>query len=381
MLYFEDLGQRVEYLWQRESYEESVFPDIAHNVLSSRAPGEHVTPTSIAQWILGRTSLPRQISLDESFGQPPVTVYAGRRFFIDVYYWVDGTTMIHQHGFAGAFHVLAGSSIHGQYAWREARRVNAALLFGELTLRTMDLLPTGTTHRIVPHGGFIHSLFHLERPSVTVVVRNHGTQGGPPPYAYLKPSLAFDPFFQDTLTTKTIQLVAMLHRAGDPAAGDIVAELLDRADLHTSYFVLRRCLEVRDRGLAGIEGLLRRTARAHGDEAVASLRAAFREDARQGALARLRSVIQQPEHRFLLGILRNAPGRDTALRLVSQRYPDERPVDVVMRLLGEVAPEKRLGIELGREELDAVRARLEGGEGPVLPEAAESLLQALLQAG
>ncbi|MFN2514442.1 MAG: hypothetical protein ABR568_23900, partial [Pyrinomonadaceae bacterium] len=55
-------------------------------------------------------SLPHQYDVEGRFGNPPITLFAGPRFHIDVYYWLDGTTSIHQHSFTGAFQVLLGSS-------------------------------------------------------------------------------------------------------------------------------------------------------------------------------------------------------------------------------------------------------------------------------
>ena len=49
-------------------------------------------------------ALPEQMDVEAAFGNPPVTLFAGLRFHIDVYFWLDGTTEIHQHAFAGRLH-------------------------------------------------------------------------------------------------------------------------------------------------------------------------------------------------------------------------------------------------------------------------------------
>jgi hypothetical protein len=50
-------------------------------------------------------------------------VYAGRRFYVEVVFWAEGTTAIHQHSFSGAFQVLVGSSIHTLYGFERGEAV------------------------------------------------------------------------------------------------------------------------------------------------------------------------------------------------------------------------------------------------------------------
>jgi hypothetical protein len=352
--YFAELGRAVEARWRRAGFDQPALPAIAEAALLEMPPGPELTPVAIARSLLSQESLPPQQLVSASFGQPPVTVWRGRRCFVDVYFWLDGTTAIHQHGFAGAFHVLAGSSIHGTYRFRETRRISAAMLLGRLELEAMQLLPAGATRRIVPHGALIHSLFHLERPSVTLVVRDPGTTQNPPSYEYRKPGLAIDPFHEDVTTVKALQLLGMLHRIDAPDLDTVAGELIERSDAHTAYLVLRECLAHRDLRLERIDALLDHAARAHGDAVVEELAAVLEEDSRQERLARLRRLVHDPEGRFMLAVLRNAPGRDTALRLIAERRPDAEPLLAIDRFID------RLG-ELGIDDPDLLEPLLRAG--------------------
>src|SRR4030095_11070923 len=98
-------------------------------------------------------------------GDPPITLFSGPRFYIDIYFWLDGMTSIHQHSFAGAFHVILGSSLHSQYGFELKQTINAHLASGEITLQGVQLLEKGETRMILPGQQFIHSLFHLDRPT------------------------------------------------------------------------------------------------------------------------------------------------------------------------------------------------------------------------
>lgn len=119
MQFFEDLGSLVEHRWRDENYCEEAFPNIAAQALVETAPYKKVDPWDIIRWVNTTTQFPQQEDVHGSFGNPPITLYSGPRFYVDVYYWLDGTTSIHQHAFSGAFQVVLGSSIHSQYDFEE----------------------------------------------------------------------------------------------------------------------------------------------------------------------------------------------------------------------------------------------------------------------
>ncbi len=88
---------------------------------------------------MDQTVLPEQKDPRASFGDPPITLYTAPRFHVDVYFWFEGTTAIHQHGFAGPFQVLHGSSIHSWYEWERREVVNTFTETGDMTLKVCEL--------------------------------------------------------------------------------------------------------------------------------------------------------------------------------------------------------------------------------------------------
>src|SRR5262249_38085080 len=142
------------------------------------------------------TSSPDMVPQEKlGFGQPPVTLYRARDFYISALYWLEGTTDIHEHGFSGAFRVLEGSSIHAVYDFSRPATITPRLAYGHLLLSEAELLRKGATRRIQLGGEFIHSLFHLDSPSVTIVVRTG--REGLRQNSYCRPGVAFDPLFDD----------------------------------------------------------------------------------------------------------------------------------------------------------------------------------------
>src|SRR6266487_5293697 len=206
---FRELGSLVESLWRGKNYSETAFPDIAARALTQTNLRESVSPSEIIRWVHTEVQLPRQQDIEANFGNPPITLYCGPRFYIDIYFWLDGTTEIHQHSFAGAFQVLTGSSIHCRYSFREKEAINEHFLLGEISFEDVELLREGDIREIIPGRQHIHSLFHLDRPSTTVAVRTFGMPSFQPQYSYRKPYLAVDPFYKEPSLIKKLQTVAM----------------------------------------------------------------------------------------------------------------------------------------------------------------------------
>jgi hypothetical protein len=233
MQFFEDLGRVVEQRWRGKNYSEELFPEIAEQAMGEMDAITHVDPWGIIRCLQEGLEAPPQ--QEQDFGDVSVTVYTAPRFRIDVYYWLDGTTSIHEHGFSGAFQVLLGSSIHSLYSFERELKVNAHFSVGRVLLKGVEGLGKGDVRRILPGGEFIHALFHLDRPSATITIRTHQAPSALPQYCYLKPHVAFDPFYKEPLTAQKIQSVRMLLRMGHPEAYPLIGQMISSADFETVF--------------------------------------------------------------------------------------------------------------------------------------------------
>src|SRR5712671_2712893 len=238
MRLFRELGALVEDRWRGQDYNEDLFPAIAAQALAESDLAERIDPWDVIRWVHTTPELPRQQDRKSKFGNPPVTLFAGPRSYVDVYFWLDGTTSIHQHPFSGAFQVLLGSSVHSHYRFEKDREINPYFLTGDVLLEDVSLLVKGDIKKIRPGPRFIHSLFHLERPSATITIRNDHSPRDAIQYSYLKPYLAFDPFFEEDSLTKKVQTVSLLLRMKHPEADRFIGELIDDSDFQTAFAVL-----------------------------------------------------------------------------------------------------------------------------------------------
>ncbi|MBX7054588.1 MAG: hypothetical protein K1X36_06500 [Pyrinomonadaceae bacterium] len=350
---FKEIGDELETLWRRNNYDEATFPTLAADALKRADIPARTSVWSVVEWCLGQTELPRQRDVHASFGDPPVTVYSGPRFHIDIYFWFEGTTAIHQHGFCGAFQVMHGSSIHSWYEFKLGRSVNTFAEIGEMSLKTCELLRVGDVQQILGGKAYIHSLFHLDQPSATIVVRTDKSPLELPQFSYYKPNLAIDPFFeQDTITKKT-QLAAALIRAKNPGADRMIGGWLAECDFQTTFNLLRslrhlfrsnqidelfRLSEPESR----FEKYLKIAEEHHGEDV---FRPVFRHQEMLDDILKRRALATEPDIRFFLALLLNVEGRENIFGLMKQLFPGSDPIEKVLDLVYELANSRIAGTE------------------------------------
>jgi hypothetical protein len=226
-------------------------------------------------------------------------------------------------------------------------------------------LTAGDVCEIRSGEGLIHSLFHLDRPSVTLVARTYYDPDGGPQYSFLRPGIALDRFYRDERLPRLLQLFAAGFEADVPNKRELAVDFLRTADLHACVLVLERLASFAGDDFEALIDVLGERDRAAAD----MLRQAFVEMRRQQLIVEWRRHARAPEHRFLLALLLNVEGREAILRLVQERVGTaDAPIDQIVRWLGEMSPPRSSGggvdnplsYEFGEVELRVVHDLLMG---------------------
>jgi hypothetical protein len=271
--------------------------------------------------------------------------------------------------------VFEGSSIHSWYEFERDEAVNIFTETGRLNLKVCRILEKGMTQEIWPGRQYIHSLFHLEEPSTTIVVRTHRSPLEMPQYNYYKPGLATDPFYSEDTAIKKRQIVMALLQARRPDADELIAKLLNESDFQTSFSLLtnlkpalmndhiERTFGV-ETGKKRFERFFEIVEKRHGPTAEI-LRPVFDYLDLQGQLIEKRKFVSEPEHRFLFALLLNLDDREHILELIRQRYTDEDAVEKVLDWLFDLSQTRVLGqdtsvlgFDLGAPEMFALEGIL-----------------------
>ncbi|MEP7075345.1 MAG: hypothetical protein ABI878_06005 [Acidobacteriota bacterium] len=365
---FNELGRGIEDLWRDLDYNEEVFPAIAAEALKKAELPSKISAWEIVEWTLGQSELPKQKDPRANFAEPPITLFNGPRFYIDAYFWLEGTTAIHQHGFCGAFQVLLGSSIHSWYEFEKREAINSFVEIGDMSLKVCQLLSVGDVQEIFPGRQYIHSLFHLDQPSVTIVIRTDKSALFLPQFSYHKPSLAVDPFYEHETTTRKLQVIAALFRSEHPETDRMIADVLKRSDLHTSYLILNAARDWLKGSqidqLFGVSGqtdrfaaLVAVTRERHGEKGKV-LADVFERQKILDEILKLRHVVTDPEHRFFLALLLNVDGVENISRLIAQRFPDTDPIEKMLDWTFDLSNTRVVGLNipnaLGIPDFDSV---------------------------
>jgi hypothetical protein len=339
---------------------------VAAKQLAAFNPSSHITHADLIDYVLSADTLCKQADLDGKFAEPPVSLYHGGDFDISALTWLDGTTSIHQHAFCGAFHVLAGSSIHSRYrfdAWQPPAQRQLAFA-GRLQLLSLEVLHVGDTRIISRGNSLIHSLFHVTRPSVTIVIR---TITDDPvtevQYDYRWPGLAYNPFQRHAPTTRKLQYLRMLRVLDKDGAYVHLQRVLAHADLLLAYLLIAEQTRIsadpeQARDLAAMCVALPTDQRK-------LLAQATHNDLLSRTVIDCRRKLHEPGHRFLLALLLNVFDRQELLRLVQREFRITDPVDQVMTWVAEMTGNtdrfpNAIGLSFSTTELHMLDAMFRG---------------------
>src|ERR1051326_3777127 len=338
-----DLGDTIARRWRDQGHDEAVFPAIAADALQSSDLLAHDSAADLIDYALQSHQLPAQYF--NGFGQPPVALYRGHEFYIEALFWFDSTTAIHQHSFSGAFAVLEGSSVHSTYGFEQHERVTSRVQLGDVQFRQCEGLARGAVRTIEAGNRFIHALFHLDHPSVSIGVRRSFEPAGNPQFTYSRRGIPLDPFYEpEPMMTQLRLLEAAKQAHGIDAFVRASRTLLEHADYWLAYRTLSLAYEALENRDAWHD--LERAARMRLGQRVEYLRPVLEEQRRQKKITASRKEIHDPDHRYLLALLLNVPHRDGIERLIRARYGDADPRQLIVRWLKEMSSQQQLGFDL-----------------------------------
>jgi hypothetical protein len=340
--YFEKLGQTVLERWREQNFSLEVFPELTRIAINEAPPSENVDIDEMIHEFLSNDAQPFQS--ESGFGQPELIAFNDTRFYIQILFWLEGTTEIHQHEFSGAFHVMQGSSVHSEFDYVGARSVTPHIRTGDLRVKRIELLETGRTVPITSGRECIHSLFHLDTPSINVVIRTHHDPGTGPQYNYLPPHIAIDPLHSDSLTARRKQLLDVLEAIEDGNYATFVNEMMERLDFERGFNMLRHAMP-RLKELDEWDAVLATFQNKH-VELASGVPDTLDECLRRETISRLRHFIVNPEHRFFLALLMNVQNRSDILALITQRFPGSSPIDTILGWAEELMEPNDFGISL-----------------------------------
>jgi hypothetical protein len=164
------LADQIESEWSKNNYDVHGFPELAKSMLD-QFQSQNVP--DIESFLNGITSIsiPAQTFPRNEFSDFPLTLVRREKFLIDVYIWMQSDTNIHDHHFCGAFKIIKGHSFQVNYTFKKTKELGEGFEEGVMTQLEGHELPLNSTQTIEPWDKFIHHVFHLQQPTITLCVR------------------------------------------------------------------------------------------------------------------------------------------------------------------------------------------------------------------
>ncbi|HEX6099584.1 MAG TPA: hypothetical protein VF432_24940 [Thermoanaerobaculia bacterium] len=189
------LAARINGEWKSAGAKVSALPAIAARILEDAQPHrEYDGLASLAGWTLSSRTFPQPCNPFGPQGPPAFTIWSDGCFFANIYAYTTPEVVIHDHDFAGAFTNLSGTTIHATYAFPDAERVAPEVHVGELAVREVEVVRTGDVRRIDPGRRFIHQVWHVDQPTVVLVLRTGPLPAPRRQFQYLRAGFATEVF-------------------------------------------------------------------------------------------------------------------------------------------------------------------------------------------
>lgn len=351
-----ELGVRIGHEFDRVKSDPYCLPEIAASELELAHFEVEFSAAEIVDFFW-KSEVPQQAEL--MFSNLPLTLYRSKSFYIEALVWTTSTTTIHQHGFSGAFKVICGSSVHTRYLYRTDRKLTPSVSFGEVSSCDSEVLELGAVRRIVPGEGLLHSLYHLDSPSISLVVRTPQLEAFQPQYSYYEPGLRIDELGleKDKAVKMAVRLLSTAHTLGHGQLEAAWIAICSKWDISRVLFLL---LKLSASGLFGSDVRWAIAAvEVACDDAKGMMTRVIDALSTKNRIAAVREVISDKDLRFLLALLMTAPDRDSIFGSVRSRYPEMDSVRLVAHWLAELSVGKRV-LEGSLERLGQ-RLQVRGG--------------------
>ena len=291
-----DLGDQVCARWFATNFNETTFAEIATECLLESDFSEKIELRDLFRILLQE----KHSQPTHAFSDLAIRLYETPEFFIELLCWINGSNAIHEHPFSGAFHVLEGSGVHARYNFEPTEVISKRFQIGECSISESEILRKGMTRSIMPGAETLHSLYHVEQPSLTLVIRGHRENWHTPQMAVDRPHVAFDyEYYTDRQVEFCVSALNTAYAVSEDQAKLMLIDAVSSLDLARVYVVCAR-LDVWDYVTSGdMRELLESRFGQLGSKIVDSI--LYRR--RLQVLHRHRLAEKEPQRRLFIGLL------------------------------------------------------------------------------
>jgi hypothetical protein len=179
--------EQIDQAWARDSYSLASFPDIVLDKTSDL----DLTPLGELDFLTPILTKPEVSNLQQlsSFSDLYIKLFDNGRFWVEILNWWGSDINIHDHDFAGIQFQLCGRSLNVDYAFEELESMGD-VCFGRVSITGAKIWRRGDRSISLPGRRTPHNVCHLDRPTVSLLIRTHPQKRYGPQWNYFPPGVA-----------------------------------------------------------------------------------------------------------------------------------------------------------------------------------------------
>lgn len=328
----EALGTQLQKTWAEHAFAPEAFIELCTTALTHARLEQQLSAGQILAEIAGRAALPEDPPVENRVVDEQLTLFRCPEFVIQVLVWLDGITDIHDHRLSGAYVALEGERIEAQYRFLCDERLDESIRIGRIETVALERVRPGQVRPFTPGADYLHAVFHLHHPSVTLAIRapRLDVDAG---FNYHRPGIAVRGK-ANARVRQRIQALQTLHLAGYAEQGAALEHALLEAEPLELYLLLNHFRGVYSQRLPELRALLSRLREKRGPW-VNTLARSFAERTRMLQIRGLRQAERDVNFRLALALILHAQTLDdvegarapevlSALQLIAEQVPELR---------------------------------------------------------
>ncbi len=356
MRWLEDLRKRISSGVRSKRGRARPFSRLAAEALADLALHEIVDPEELLGTLYTRGGISSGHRAAEI-----APLYDGPRFTINVHLWVDSIAVPHSHNWDGAFQVISGTSLYSTYRFVPDQLDAPSFKVGRVSTIETSLARPGSVHEVSVGMDCIHSIFHIDRPSLSISVRGEIQDR---PMTVWRSGVAEQTDLSVPPIETRLKCLRVLAEIGPKVCDPWIAAMLKTVSLEELSLLLEEALLKHSDG-AEVRRLVR-AQRPRLGPALDAVLATAEERLRVRWFIGMRGRIHTPDHRFFLGLMCFGPDRDTIFRMIRERHPGASPPELLARWVRELTRPSRGGapvidLALGEDAIEIFSLLLQHG--------------------
>lgn len=204
-----EIAESIEQAWRDTDHETTAF----NKIVDIKTKDMDFSELGLLEDVPELLENPYIAALQEpsTFSDVYIKLYDNGRFYIELLNWWGSDINIHDHDFSGMQFQLRGHSLNVEYEFEEPRW-SPRFTLGKISVKKAELWHPGERSFVHPGTVGMHTVSHLGLPTVSMLIRTHGTAEYGPQRNYFPPSVAGNYGVADVIFRKRVRLLRALSQ-------------------------------------------------------------------------------------------------------------------------------------------------------------------------